>query len=420
MDREDIEQLQIERLQATLHRVFKNVHHYRKTFKSIDFMPEDLKAFDDFKRLPLTTRQDLTNNYPYGMFAVPLREVVRLLTPALTLDRPVVIGFTVNDLDNWAELMARNFGAIGVSKEDVVQISLNFGMITGPFGVQLGAERIGASVIPVSGGNLTGQVKIVRDFKTTLLVSTPTFALGLIRAMSDQGVDPKSLSLRCGLFGAEPWSEETRDTIQSALHISATDAYGLAEVFGPGVAWECPEKKGLHIPEDHFYPEIIDPETGSPLADGDEGELVLTTLTKEAVPLIRYRTGDITAIDKTPCACGRTNCRIGRIIQRTDDIIVMRGTNIIPEQIDQILSETIGPDPIYQLVVDRINDQDQLQVKIGISDLIFFDEMKKQRRMVEKLHRILSEFVGWEVGVKLVEPSSLDIPKKVLDNRSHI
>jgi phenylacetate-CoA ligase len=419
MDREDIEQLQIERLYATLHRVYKNVSHYRQTFRAIDFIPEDLRTLEDFKRVPFTCRQDLMNNYPYGMFAVPLREVVRLLAPALTLDRPLVIGFTANDLNNWSELVARNFAAVGANKDDVVQISLTFGMIAGPFGVQLGAERIGASVIPVSGGNLAGQVKIVRDFKTTLLVSTPSFALGLIGAMSDRGVDPNSLSLKYGIFGAEAWSESTREKIETGLHISATDAYGLSEVFGTGVGWECPEKRGLHIPEDHFFPEIIDPVTGDRLPEGAEGELVLTTLTKEAVPLIRYRTGDITRLDKSVCGCGRTHCRINRIFKRVDDLIVMRGTSIIPDQIGEVLAAVIGPNPVYQMVVNRIDDQDQLQVRIAISDRIFFDEMKKQRRLVENLHRVLSEFIGWEVEVRLVEPEAVDPSTRVVDNRTY-
>ncbi|MFO8083282.1 MAG: phenylacetate--CoA ligase [Desulfobacterales bacterium] len=417
MDRADIEQLQMERLQATLNRVYKNVSHYRQLFRQMDFLPEDLNGLHVFSSLPLTTRRDLMNNYPYGMFAVPLREVVRLLSPALTLNKPVVTGFTANDLERWAELMARNLTAVGVGKDDVVQISLNFGMVAGPFGVQLGAEKIGASVIPASGTNPSGQLKIMRDFRTTTLVSTPTFAMQLVRAMGSAGIESKTLSLKFGVFGSEPWPEEMRKQIEESLHMTATDVYGLGEIFGPGVAWECPEKNGLHIPEDHFFPEIIDPVTLKPQPEGVEGELVITTLTKEAFPLVRFRTGDITTIDKSACACGRTHSRIARIFKRSDDIIVMRGVSIIPEQIGLVLERIYRSVPHYQLVVERKDHQDQLTAMIEISDRFFFDEMKKQRRFVERLHRELSEFLGWEIDVKLVEPGTFDRSRKVIDKR---
>ncbi len=417
MDRGEIGQLQLERLQATLNRVYKNVSHYRSLFKKIDFIPEDLKSLDQLSKLPPTTRRDLMDNYPYGMFAVPLREVVRLLAPALTLDKPMVIGFTANDLDRWGELTARNLTAVGVGKDDVVQISMTFGIVAGPFGVQLGAEKIGASVIPVSAGNPAGQLKIMRDFRTTTLVSTPTFAMGLIGAMETAGMEPAALSLKYGVLGSEPWPEDMRREIEQSLHISATDSYGLTEIFGPGVAWECPEKNGLHIPEDHFYPEIVDPATLEPKPPGEEGELLVTTLTKEAFPLIRFRTGDLASIDKSPCACGRSHCRISRIFKRCDDIIVMRGTSVVPEQIGLVLARINGAAPRYQLVVEREGHRDHLLVKVEISERFFFDGMKKQRRFVEELHRELSEFLGWEVGVQLVEPGTLDTNRIVLDNR---
>lgn len=417
MDRSEIEQIQLERLQATLNRVYKNVSHYRHLFRKIDFLPEDLNSLDKLSDLPLTTRQDLMDNYPYGMFAVPLREVVRILAPALTLDKPMATGFTNNDLDRWADLMARNLTAVGVGKDDVVQISLNFGMISGTFGVQLGAERIGASVIPVSGGNPSHQLKIMRDFRTTTLVSTPTFAMQLARTMESAGVESKMLSLKFGVLGSEPWPEDMRKKIEESLHITATDAYGLNEVFGPGFAWECPEKDGLHIPEDHFLPEIIDPVSLKPQPPGSEGELVITTLTKEAFPLIRFRTGDITKIDKSVCSCGRTHSRIARLFKRSDDIIVMRGMSIIPAQIGLLLERISRVVPHYQLVVERKDHQDCLLVMVEISDRFFFDEMKKQRRFVEKLHRELSEFLGWEVAVKLVEPGTFDHARNVVDKR---
>ncbi len=418
MNRESIGQLQLERLQATLHRVYKNVSHYRQTFREIDFMPEDLSSLDDFRRLPHTSRQVLMENYPYGMFAVPLREVVRLHTPALNIDEPVVIGFTANDLDNWAELTARNLSAVGVGKDDVVQISLTFGSVTGPFGVQLGAERIGASVIPMSSGRHSSQVQILRDFRTTTLVSAPTFALRLYRTMMEQEIDPKTLQLRIGIFGAEPWSESIRDDIEEKLHITATDMYGLTEVFGPGVAWECSEKQGLHIPEDHFLAEIIDPDTGEPVPDGQEGELVLTTLTKEAFPLIRYRTGDLTRMLTGDCPCGRSHLRIDRILRRCDNVFVMGGSRIIPEQIGKILNRISGAAPNFQLLVEREEDRDRLDVLVEISNDLFFDQMKKQRRFVEDLHSALSEFLGWEVGVRLVEAGTFDPAQPVVDKRN--
>lgn len=417
MDRQEIEQLQLENLQATLNRVYKNVRHYRKVFREVDFMPEDLESVRDIRKLPFITRRDLSRNYPYEMFAVPLREVVRLHTASFNFDDPVVIGFTENDIHSWAELMARNLTAVGVGKDDVVQIALTFGIITGPFGVQVGAEKIGASVIPISAGRLYQQVKIMRDFRSTTLVSTPTVALGLARAMDEMGVDANSLALKCGLFGSEPWSEATRDDLETRLHLTATDTYGLTEIFGPGVAWECPEKNGLHLSEDHFIAEVIDPETLEPLPPGEEGELVLTTIAKEAFPLIRLRTGDLTRIDYSPCACGRTHCRISRIFKRSDEVFVVRGSSIAPEQVGQAIARVSGGQPNFQLIITREADADQLLVMVEISDINFFDEMKKQRRFVERLHREISEALGWEVAVRLVEPGTFDPQKRVRDER---
>lgn len=417
MSRDEIRQLQLEKLQATLHRVYKNVRHYRKIFREKDFMPEDLRTFEDFMRLPLINRRDLSENYPYDMFAVPLREVVRLHTASIHFEDPIVIGFTRNDLDQWGELMARNFTAVGVNRDDVVQIAMNFGITTGPFGVQMGAEKIGASVIPMSSGKLPAQVKIMRDFRTTVLVSTPTLAASLVRQMAEMNMDPKSLSLKHGVFGCEPWSEALREELESRMHIIATDTYGMTELFGPGVAWECQEKNGLHIAEDHFIPEIIDPVTLASLPPGQEGELVLTSISKEAFPLIRFRTGDIARIDYAPCACGRTHCRISRIFRRSDDVMVVRGMSITPQQIAQVLARVGGGEPVFQVKVDRLEGLDELTVLLEISNSNFFDQMKQQRRFVEQLHRELSELVGWEVEVRLVEPGTFDPRQKVLDTR---
>ena len=418
MSRDEISQLQLERLQATLNRVFKNVSHYRKLFKERDFIPYDLTSLDQLKDLPFTTRSDLYKNYPYGMFAVPLREVVRLHAPSLSLGKPVVMGFTDKDLKNWAELMARNLFAVGVTQDDVVQVSLNFGLMTGPFGVQLGAERIGASVVPMSVGKMAAQVSIMRDFRTTVLVSTATFALNLIRTMMEMRVDPNSLALKYGIFGAEPWLESTRKELEERLPIvHALDTYGITELYAPGVAWECPYKNGLHISEDHFIAEIIDPDTLAVLPENEIGELVITTITKEAFPLIRFRTGDLTSITKTPCSCGRTHARIKRINKRCDHMIVMRGTSFSPDQIGAVLENAAGTKLNFQLVVEMKGDRDYLTVYVEISPLVFSDKMREMRSFVDLMHKEVSEYLGWEVPVVLTDAGSFDPLETVLDKR---
>jgi phenylacetate-CoA ligase len=380
-------------------------------------MPEDLKGVSDITRLPFITRRDLSLNYPYDMFAVPLREVVRLHMASANFEDPVVVGFTRNDIARWGDLIARNLAAVGVTKDDVVQIALAFGITTGPFGVQVGAEQLGASVIPMSARKFEDQVKIMRDFRTSVLVSTPTVALALIRTMEEMDIDTNGLSLRYGILGSEPWSEATRREIESKLHMTATDTYGLTELFGPGVAWECPAKNGMHIAEDHFIPEIINPVTLEPLPPGTEGELVLTSITKEAFPLIRFRTGDLATLDYAPCACGRTHARISRIFKRCDDVIVMKGTSVTPDQVAGVITKITGVSPVFQMVIDKIDQQDQLAVQLEISDAIFFDEMKRQRLLVERLDRELSELMGWDVSVSLVEPGTFDPKQRVLDKR---
>ena len=413
MDREAIEQVQLENLQATLNRVYKNVRHYRKVFGKWILCRRICSHFPILKNCRLLPEGISAQNYPYDMFAVPLREVVRLHMASVNFDDPIVVGFTRNDITNWAELIARNLTAVGVTKDDVVQIALKFGIITGPFGVQVGAEQIGASVIPMSAGKLQNQVKIMRDFRTTVLVSTPTVAVGLIKMMEEMNIDPRGLAFKVRhIRVAEPWSESIRDDIETRMHIIATDTYGLTELFGPGVAWECPAKNGLHIAEDHFIAEIIDPITLESLPEGAEGELVLTSISKEAFPLIRFRTGDLTKIHYSPCSCGRTHCRISRIFKRCDDVVIIKGTSITAEQIAKVISTITGGQPVFQLVIEQIDEQDQLIVLLEISDITFFDEMKKQRIFVENLHRELSEFLGWEVIVRLVEPGTFEFKPK--------
>jgi phenylacetate-CoA ligase len=407
MPRQEIEQLQLERLQATVNRLYKSVTCYRNKFNALGIDPEEIASLDDLRRLPFTTKEDLRLNYPYGMFAVPLREVVRIHSSSGTTGKPTVVGYTRNDIRMWSNLVARFLTAAGVTHDDVVQITFGYGLFTGAFGLHYAAEEIGASVIPMGGGNTEKQIMIMQDYKTTALVGTPSYAITLADRMEKMGIDPKSLSLKVGLFGGEPWSEAMRREIEQRLCLSATDNYGLSEVIGPGVAGECRCKSGMHIFEDAFLPEIIDPETGQVLPPGSTGELVLTTLTKEAFPMLRYRTRDITRLDYAPCDCGRTLVRMMKTMGRTDDMLIIRGVNVFPSQIEEVLVAVEGCEPHYQLVVDRKGALDVLEVRIEVTESIFFDEMKMQKAFLEKVERRIESVIGVGVEVKLVEPSSI-------------
>jgi phenylacetate-CoA ligase len=407
MPREELEQLQLERLQATLHRVYKNVTCYRNKFNEQGIDPDDVQSLADLGNLPFTTKEDLRLNYPYGMFAVPLREVVRIHSSSGTTGKPTVVGYTKNDIRTWSNLVARFLTAAGVTHDDVVQIAFGYGMFTGAFGLHYGAETIGASVIPMGGGNTEKQIMIMQDYRSTALVCTPSYAITLADRMEQLGIDPKSLSLKTGLFGGEPWSEAMRAEIESRLGISATDNYGLSEVIGPGVAGECQHKCGMHIFEDAFIPEIIDPDTMQVLPPGSVGELVITTLTKEAFPMIRYRTGDITSLDYRPCSCGRTLARMAKTMGRSDDMLIIKGVNVFPSQIEEVLVAIEGCEPHYQLIVDRKGALDILEIQIEVTENIFFDEMKLQRAFLEKIQKKVESVIGVGVTVKLVEPKSI-------------
>ncbi len=407
MPREELEQLQLERLQATLNRVYKAVTCYRRKFDEAGIDPENVKSLSDLAKLPFTTKEDLRLNYPYGMFAVPLREVVRIHSSSGTTGKPTVVGYTKNDIKLWANLVARFMTAAGVTHDDVVQIAFGYGLFTGAFGLHYGAEAIGASVIPMSSGNTERQIMIMQDYRTTALVCTPSYAITMANRMEQMGIDPKSLSLRVGLFGAEPWSEAMRREIENRLFISATDNYGLSEIIGPGVAGECKYRCGMHLFEDAFIPEIIDPETCEVLPPGSVGELVLTSLTKEAFPMIRYRTRDITCLDYSPCECGRTHVRMKKTMGRTDDMIIIRGVNIFPSQIEEILFDIEGCEPHYQLVLTNEGPLDSLEVQVEVTENIFFDEMKKQRSFLEHIEKRIKSTLGVGVTVKLVEPKSM-------------
>ncbi len=407
MPREEIEQLQLERLQATLNRVYKEVTCYRKKFDGAGLSPEDVQSLSDLAKLPFTTKEDLRLNYPYGMFAVPLREVVRIHSSSGTTGKPTVVGYTRNDIKTWANLVARLMTAAGVTHDDVVQIAFGYGLFTGAFGLHYGAEAIGASVIPMSSGNTEKQILIMQDYKTSALVCTPSYAITMANRMEQMGVDPKGLSLRVGLFGAEPWSEAMRREIESRLFIKATDNYGLSEIIGPGVAGECECRRGMHLFEDAFIPEIIDPDTCEVLPPGSVGELVLTTLTKEAFPMIRYRTRDITSLDYSPCECGRTIVRMRKTMGRTDDMLIIRGVNVFPSQIEDVLFDIEGCEPHYQLVIDSEGAMDVLEVHIEVTENIFFDEMKKQRAFLDHVEKRINSVLGVSVTVRLVEPNSI-------------
>ncbi len=421
MDREELAQLQLERLESTLNRVYLNVPFYRRKFDEIGFNPDELRSLDDLRRLPVTTKNDLRQNYPYGLFAVPLRDVVRVHASSGTTGMSTVVGYSRNDIKNWSNLVARILTAGGITKDDVVQISFNYGLFTGAFGLHYGAERLGASVIPISSGNTRRQIQIMQDFKTTALVGTPSYAMLIADTIMEMGINPTSLSLKYGLFGAEPWSDAMRKELESKLKITATDNYGLSEVMGPGVAGECLERTGLHIAEDHFLVEVIDPTTLEPVKPGEVGELVVTTLTKEAFPVIRYRTRDLTRILPGTCPCGRTMQRMTRVMGRTDDMLIIRGVNVFPQQIETVLFEIEGVEPHYQIVIDRKGALDETTVNVEVSEQIFFDEMKKQSELKDTIKKRLASELGISVEVKLVEKKTLERfegkAKRVIDNR---
>ena len=421
MSRDELEQLQLERLQAIINRVHKNVTHYRKKFNELGIIPEDIRSLSDLTKLPFTTKDDLRLNYPYGMFAVPLREVVRIHSSSGTTSKPIVVGYTKNDIRIWSNLVARFMTAAGVTHDDLVQIAFRYGLFTGAFGLHYGAEAIGASVIPMGTGNTEKQIMIMQDYKTTVLVSTPSYALALADRLEQIGLDPKTLSLKVGLFGGEPWSEKMRKEIERRLLLSATDNYGLSEVIGPGIAGECSCKKGLHIYEDAFIPEIIDPETGMIMPPGRAGELVLTTLTKEAFPMIRYRTGDITSLNFAPCECGRTLVRMEKILRRSDDMLIIRGVNVFPSQIEEALFSVAQGEPPYQIVVERKGAMDSLEIIVEVTDKIFSLELQKQRSFLETLKKRIGSVTSINVDVKLVESKSIPRQKgkivRVVDKR---
>ena len=421
MPRDELEQLQLERLQSTMNRVYKNVPYYRRLFDIHKIIPEEFTSVKDLQKIPFTTKQILRDNYPYGMLATPLREVVRIHSTSGTTGKPTICAYTRNDLKHWSEVTARVLTMGGVDHDDVVQIAFDYSIFTGGFGFHSGAELIGATVIPTSNRDPEKQIMIIKDYRTTVLLCTPSFALIIAETLEKMSMNPKELSLQYGLFGGEPWSEKLRQEIQNRLLIEATDNYGLSEIIGPGVAGECLLKNGLHIFEDHFIPEIIDPETGEVLPDGKIGELVLTTLTREAAPLIRFRTGDLAHIISGDCPCGRDYKRISRIHARTDDAIIFQGIKFLPSQIEDIISNIEGTQPHFLIELTHEFGQDIMEILVEVDTKIFSDEVKRLVKIEEEIHNQVKKEVGISCKVKLVEPQTIDrSPSKnklVMDKR---
>ena len=422
MDRESLRALQNQRLRRTVDRMYGKVPYYRNKMQSMNLSPADIQSVDDLHKLPFMTKQDLRANYPYGLFAVPMSEVVRIHASSGTTGQPTVVGYTQRDIDTWSELMARTMVLGGVGEKDIVQVAFGYGLFTGGLGVHYGAERAGASVVPISGGNSRRQVRLMRDFGVTVLACTPSYALHLAEALAEEGIALDELKLRCGIFGAEPWSEAMRKEVETRLGIKATDIYGLSEIIGPGVAGECQYQCGLHVAEDHFIPEIIDPDTGEVLPAGAEGELVISTITKEGIPILRYRTRDITSLNYETCECGRTLVRIKKILGRSDDMLIIRGVNVFPTQIEEVLMEIAGVEPHYQLVVDREDNLDSLEVQVEISGEMFSDEVRRIEELRMRIVRELSSALGISLRVKLMElhsiPRSEGKAARIIDKRT--
>jgi len=422
LPRVGLESIQLRRLQHLVARVYRTVEPYRRKMDAAGVKPEDIKTLTDLARLPFTVKDDLRDNYPFGLFTVPLDEVVRVHASSGTTGKPTVVGYTAKDIETWANVMARALCCAGATKGDMVHNAYGYGLFTGGLGAHYGIERLGATVIPVSGGNSKRQINIMKDFGSTVLLSTPSYALNLAEAMDSMDVDPKSLSLRVGIFGAEPWSENMREEVERKLNLKATDIYGLSEVMGPGVAQECLHTtRGMHVFEDHFLPEIIDPETGEVLPPGEKGELVFTTLTKEAFPIIRYRTKDISRLYYEPCECGRTLVRMEKVTGRTDDMLIIRGVNVFPSQVEHVLMGVEGVEPHYQIVVDREGNLDTMQVQVEVSEGVFSDEIRVLENLTKHIQKEIKDLLGVTCKVKLVEPKTIQRSEgkaqRVIDNR---
>lgn len=421
MPREEMRQLQGERLRDMVERVYFNVPFYREKLQKMGLGPEHIQTVDDLKKLPFTTKNDLRDNYPFGLFAVPMSEIVRLHASSGTTGKPTVVGYSRKDIGVWSEVMARTLTAAGAGKDDFVHVAYGYGLFTGGLGLHYGGEKIGASVIPVSGGNTKRQLQLMLDFGSTVLACTPSYALYLAEAIEESGIKRSDLKLRVGVFGAEPWTENMRREIENKLQIKAIDIFGLSEIIGPGVASECLQQCGLHINEDHFIPEIIDPDTLEVLPEGELGELVFTTITKEGLPLIRYRTRDLTRLNYEKCKCGRTLVRMEKCTGRSDDMLIIRGVNLFPSQIESVLLEMSETRPHYLLVVDRVDNLDTLELQVEVEDSFFSDKISQLQALRQKIQHNVESATGLSVTVKLVEPKTIERSegkaKRVIDKR---
>lgn len=419
-DREALRKIQSDRLCDIVRRCYDNVPLYKKRFDEMGLRPEDIQSIDDITKLPFTVKNDLRDTYPFGLIAVPRTELTRVHASSGTTGKQTVVGYTKNDVDVWAKCAARSIAAVGGTKDDFVHVSYGYGLFTGGLGLHYGAEALGATAIPVSSGNTSRQVQILQDYESDILCCTPSYALYIGETLLEKGIDPKSLKLRAGIFGAEPWTEEMRREIERLLAIRAYDIYGLSEIAGPGVACECEMQAGMHINEDYFYPEVIDPETEQPLPDGEFGELVFTCIGKEALPLIRYRTRDICALNHEKCGCGRTLVRMTKPRGRTDDMLIIRGINVFPSQIESVLID-LGMTPNYRLVVDRKNNLDTLEVQVEMNEEMFSDTIRSLESIEKKISNALQATLSVVARVRLLEPKSIERSegkaKRIIDNR---
>jgi phenylacetate-CoA ligase len=408
MDRGDLHALQLRRLQMTVAWVYDRVPYYRQLLEERGVRPRDIKSLADVRRLPFTDKNALRDTYPFGMFAVPLDEVVRLHSSSGTTGKPVVVGYTRGDINTWTELTARVATAAGVHRGDLVDMSFLYGMFTGGWGMHYGLERIGATIIPAGSGNTERHIMMMQDFKTTVLVSTPSYALYLAEVGEGMGIDFGALDIRLGLFGGEPCTDAAKREIEARLGIRATDNYGLSEVMGPGVSGECECACGLHIAEDHVFWELVDPTTGEPVGPGEQGELVFTSLTKEAFPVLRYRTHDLTTVVTDRCECGRTLARMEKVRSRTDDMLIIRGVNVFPSQIEDVIFQIEGVRPHYLIVVDRQKGLDDLEVRLEVADEVFSDIMADMVTFQKDVADRLQSVLGLRAKITLVEPGSLE------------
>ena len=422
LPREALKALQIKRLQQVLQRVYTTVGFYKKSLAAAKISPDHIRSLEDLKKLPFTTREDLRNNYPFGLFAVPMSNIVRLHASSGTSGRSSVFSYTRRDLETWTDLTARCLAAAGLTKNDMVHNAFSYGLLPGGLGLHYGIEKIGASVIPISDGNTKRQITILQDFGPTVLCATPSYALHLAEEGKAMGVDMKSLQLRVGIFGAELWSNATRDAIEDAFNIKALNIFGLSEMMGPGIAMECLEgRRGMHIYEDHFIVETINPETGEALPEGEEGELVFTSLTREAFPLVRYRSGDISRLIPEPCRCGRTHIRMDRVLKRSDDMLTIRGINIFPVQVEAILKEIEGVEPDYQLIIDKVGALDAVELRVEVGEKFFSESggVKELQKIEKRIVKDMKDYLSISPRVKLVAPQTLkESGKKVIDKRT--